>query len=675
VTISLFMGMVGGALAAENESSSILDRAKQDRLETLFSSAIERCDSLLNSGSASVEDQGRAWVIKGTCLKKMEKNVQALAAFKSAIELDLEQVQVTADAYAYAAEIYHEQRSPALAVEYYARALDLYSSSKGGQDEFRTHIKLGRLYESMYLNEDALLHYERAFALIPKYEVTATLAELHSALGRMHFGLVQLDEAEAHLTLAHDMYKELQLPLSQNDVSEQLIGLYKSQREYGKALIFATSAYESALGAGNHYQAINYLAEVAFLHEKQRNFNEAIERQEAAVKMAREYHNQSLPHLILHLGELYHKAGRSTDALVTYHDALKIADDADLYELERQCCTALMNYYESHADLGKALYYSQKSDSLSTLVAVEQHRALAQEINRNKLDEYDIIRDKEAEIMQLQAKQSTLQKRLLIGGVIGLSLVLFLIYREFIQKRKLSKVLEWKVYKRTRELRKVNKELNTYIYKSSHDLRTPLTSIKSLLRLLQVEEHNATTTKYLGLIDSCAEQMDDILINLSRAVDYKKVEVKKEKIDFKRIEHEIRTKELNPDTGVQIVWEVNEKAPFYTDNTLLKVILNKTISNAISYRQGTRQDFCKVTITTDSRGAILAIEDNGQGISEKVRESVFDMFVKGTNKSKGAGLGLYLAKIAVEKLKGHVTLESQINKGSRLVFEIPNMGA
>ncbi|NNE54973.1 MAG: HAMP domain-containing histidine kinase [Flavobacteriales bacterium] len=167
--------------------------------------------------------------------------------------------------------------------------------------------------------------------------------------------------------------------------------------------------------------------------------------------------------------------------------------------------------------------------------------------------------------------------------------------------------------------------------------------------------------------------MDDILINLSRAVDYRKIEVQVRKIDFDTIKSEIETKELPDVPGVKINWKIIEKAPFHSDPKLVKVILNKTISNAMNYRQGSKNDYCNVVITTDSHGAVVAIEDNGVGISNKVKTSIFEMFVKGTNKSKGAGLGLYLVKIALDKLKGKVTVESEVNKGSKLIFQLPNL--
>jgi signal transduction histidine kinase len=215
--------------------------------------------------------------------------------------------------------------------------------------------------------------------------------------------------------------------------------------------------------------------------------------------------------------------------------------------------------------------------------------------------------------------------------------------------------------------------LNTYIYKSSHDLRTPLTSIKSLLRLLEKEEHNASTKKYLGLILSCTDQMDDILVNLSRAVDYKKVDIKVEQIDFNKLRYQIVEKELANIEGLQMSWNIEESGAFFSDFKLLKVILQQTITNAIAYRKGSHDDYCRVSIHTDHEGATLSIEDNGVGIPEKVRDKVFDMFVKGTHKSTGAGLGLYLVRIAGEKIKAKVKLDTEEDLGSKLTFHLPNL--
>ncbi|MEZ7966288.1 MAG: HAMP domain-containing sensor histidine kinase, partial [Flavobacteriales bacterium] len=257
---------------------------------------------------------------------------------------------------------------------------------------------------------------------------------------------------------------------------------------------------------------------------------------------------------------------------------------------------------------------------------------------------------------------------------ISLSIILvFVIY--YIRKRKkIRQILEWKVYKRTNELRDLNSELNTYIYKSSHDLRNPLTSIKSLITLLKTETNPTQLLKYTTLIESCANQMDEILLNLSRAVDYKKIEPKIEQINFSDIKNNLDfTSNSDKTKGLDISWHIREKAPFFSDPSLIGVILKKTILNSMQYRLGSSSDYCKISITTDSSGASVCIEDNGQGIATKVKDSVFDMFVKGTHKSKGAGLGLYLVKIASDKLRGKISLESEESKGAKLVFNLPNL--
>ena len=339
----------------------------------------------------------------------------------------------------------------------------------------------------------------------------------------------------------------------------------------------------------------------------------------------------------------------------------------------RDAAKALVTFLQAEGDLVHALDFSKKSDSLNTLIHAAHLAQIQQEMSQSRMDEFDLIEQQEGTISELKDKQSALEKWLVYGGLILLFIVVLVFIVEVVRRKKLSKVLAWKVYKKTAALRKANKDLNTYIYKSSHDLRTPLTSIKSLLRLLDTEEHTPSTMKYLGLIQGCAEQMDDILVNLSRAVDYRKIEVSVAKVDFELVKHELESKEL-PDAGnVKINWRINEKVPFYSDPKLIKVILNKTIGNAISYAKGSQYDYCNITITTDSQGAVFSIEDNGVGISSKVKASIFEMFVKGTNKSKGAGLGLYLVKIALDKLKGKVTVDSQENIGSKLIFQLPNL--
>ena len=629
-------------------------------------------DSVIHS-NGSHKEKAKALIIKGRCLQMTDKNVQALENFKlvlvSPIPDDTEQ---KGEAHYRIGEIYLSEKSPDQAMVNFEEAMRIYQAQSNERMLGKIYLKLGKLKNDNYDFDEALLLFQNALELNAD-SLSLQRAELQFYIGKIYFKNAELPEAQFMLQSAYEAYVHLNLVISQIECAEQLIALHKTKLEFNRAHTFAFSAYQGALISNNHHKAIQMLLECSWLSMESRENQKAIKYCLEAKSLAEGHLPEKIPEILVQLAQNYHRSNMTAEALITYEEASLRAALSSNNKLKRKVVLALMLHYEAFGQYDQAFTYSRKSDSLNLLIAQDDMLRIKQRLSQSRMDEFGIIEEQKTEISQLKYEQSTLQRTLLYGGIGLLLAVALILYREFARKRKLSKVLEWRVYKRTRELRKANKELNTYIYKSSHDLRTPLTSIKSLLRLLKTEGHNASTSKYHGLINACAEQMDDILINLSRAVDYKKVEINIEKIDFIKLQSDLLTKEIpNPDK-IDIEWKVSEKVPFYSDSKLLKVILSKTIGNALSYRKGMLDDYCKVTITTDSQGAILSIEDNGLGISEKVRTTVFDMFVKGTNKSKGAGLGLYLVKIAMDKLKGKVTVESQVDIGSKLIFQLPNM--
>jgi hypothetical protein len=64
------------------------------------------------------------------------------------------------------------------------------------------------------------------------------------------------------------------------------------------------------------------------------------------------------------------------------------------------------------------------------------------------------------------------------------------------------------------------------------------------------------------------------------------------------------------------------------------------------------------------------VEDNGVGIPESMLPRVFNMFVRGTSRQTGTGIGLALVRKVVQKMKGHVGVESKVGEGSRFWVEL-----
>ena len=81
----------------------------------------------------------------------------------------------------------------------------------------------------------------------------------------------------------------------------------------------------------------------------------------------------------------------------------------------------------------------------------------------------------------------------------------------------------------------------------------------------------------------------------------------------------------------------------------------------------------EVNFRTSRKAIIISIEDNGLGILKEQHEKIFDMFYRGSEKSQGNGLGLYLVKKAVQKLHGKINIESEEGKYACFTISLPKV--
>lgn len=123
---------------------------------------------------------------------------------------------------------------------------------------------------------------------------------------------------------------------------------------------------------------------------------------------------------------------------------------------------------------------------------------------------------------------------------------------------------------------------------------------------------------------------------------------------------------------INIYNEISE--PVHSDRELVTYIIYNLMENSVLYYNADRSD-SEITISAGKNKddtISVEIEDNGIGIPVEVRQSVFDLFFKGTPVSKGAGLGLFLVRSAVEKLGGTINLSTYEAMGSTFSVIIPD---
>nr|WP_271711559.1 ATP-binding protein [Marinigracilibium pacificum] len=242
---------------------------------------------------------------------------------------------------------------------------------------------------------------------------------------------------------------------------------------------------------------------------------------------------------------------------------------------------------------------------------------------------------------------------------------------------KFNKELKRKVSERTasleeanKELAYLNKELDTFMYKASHDLLGPLARLKGLCHLGKLEVEEEVAVKYMSLLSNSADEMYVILKKLIDIISIRENDPKIKNVDYQKI---IKTafKEANVKNGLPFELDIinNYDKPISTDPELLKRVFYNLFLNSIQYSDISNENSkVKIDIVPNGKYVNFYVTDNGVGIREESKSHIFDMFYKGSERSKGSGLGLYISKVAMDKLGGKIRLVESTN--GKTTFEI-----
>lgn len=245
------------------------------------------------------------------------------------------------------------------------------------------------------------------------------------------------------------------------------------------------------------------------------------------------------------------------------------------------------------------------------------------------------------------------------------------------EAEKNRKLAERALHKQNKMLVKVNAELDRFVYSTSHNLRSPLMSVLGLLNISRKELQNGDPTRlpeYFDMMQTSIEKLDH---TLKEIVDYSKnarAEVKIEKIDLHETLHECIEKLAYLEGANEITKEITIDGSniIYCDADRLKVIFINIISNAIKYRDSNKnKNTLKITVHSYPYKTSISIQDNGVGIFPSYVDKVFDMFYRASDKSNGAGLGLYIVKETVDKLGGKISIDSEIETGTTVEIDLP----
>ncbi len=200
------------------------------------------------------------------------------------------------------------------------------------------------------------------------------------------------------------------------------------------------------------------------------------------------------------------------------------------------------------------------------------------------------------------------------------------------------------------------------------EIGNPLTSVFTFVHMLKEKEKDEFKRESLETIDVYTNKISEILKQLSGFSNIPRAEFTPCKVNG-LIENTLSL--LQYDKGVNnitIMRDLHPGLPMITTdaNQLSQVLVNIVLNAADAMPDG---GTLTIRSSMENDTVVLSFEDTGEGISKENLARIFDPLY--TTREKGTGLGLAVSQNIIEKLGGLLTVDSELNKGSKFVISLP----
>ncbi|WP_421945647.1 hybrid sensor histidine kinase/response regulator [Pedobacter sp.] len=249
-------------------------------------------------------------------------------------------------------------------------------------------------------------------------------------------------------------------------------------------------------------------------------------------------------------------------------------------------------------------------------------------------------------------------------------------YRIYEQNRKLSEIQE-KLLEEIEFRKQAEHKKDEFISIASHELKTPLTSVKGYIQLLQRSLNRDDKTMAQNHLEKASiqlEKLNELIVDL---LDISKIESGKLKFNMQSfcadnmLNNAIEMlQQSNPDFKIHKIGQTSEMV--FADEMRIEQVVINFITNAIKYSPGTNQ--INVTINIIDEKLYLAVKDFGIGIPKEQQSKIFDKFYRveeNSNRFNGLGIGLYICSEIIKRHGGTIGVKSERDEGSEFYFIIP----
>jgi signal transduction histidine kinase len=216
---------------------------------------------------------------------------------------------------------------------------------------------------------------------------------------------------------------------------------------------------------------------------------------------------------------------------------------------------------------------------------------------------------------------------------------------------------------------------------ASHELKTPVTSLKVFIQLMQQQTIRNGHTEYQRYLLKADDQINRLISLISNLLDVTKIQSGKMPLalkvfDLNKCIEDIVEVSLQTSKKHKIIVRGKVLHKIFGDEDKICQVLNNLITNAIKYSP--KSDQIVLDIKNNKDTVTVSVQDFGIGIDEKHQSKIFDRFYRVSESNgktfPGLGIGLYISSDIIKRHNGSLQVTSKKDKGSIFSFTLPYKG-
>lgn len=481
-------------------------------------------------------------------------------------------------------------------------------------------------------------------------------------------------------------------------------------KNYNEGLFYAKEIKDNRLIALSFY----YLAEV---YLKQNNYIQSLSYYHQSLNV-----NLKINNLLLlsgtfnHIAEIKMNINEIDSAIIYSQKALVLAQKTFHKYQITNAYNVLYQSYQLKGNIDSAFTYQSKWISVKDSLFNEQK---SKQIN--KLQDNAQIEKNKIQIEKQKAEIATKNVLLysFVGVLVFILVVLFILYRNNVEKYKANVKLQTQkeeiteqknkieeqnanlqmlneeimqqkeeietfnnhledlVENRTDELEiavenllKQNQDLQQFSYIISHNLRSPVARILGLVNVLDKQAiQNTSNESIINHIVSTVDNLDTVIKDLTQILAIRNnLDKTKEMIKLEEVIDVVKNHLADDIKRTNATFDINflEVPEILSIKSYVHSIFYNLISNAIKYHSYKRSPHISIKTSVTNKYVCLSVQDNGIGMDLENTDTykIFGLYQRMNTIVEGKGLGLYLVKTQIESLGGKIEVESKLGEGS-----------